>query len=869
MHRSARRSAWAVRPRAAAATVALAGLLLSVLPGLPAPAVATPAPASVAEEQDDEEQDAPGVRVVLDQVVPAVARVGEPLTLRGRIVNDGDQRHRLGLVTVRAAWSPLVNRADVTHWLEGRDERDAGWFLGQDDVGPVVVPGASVPFSVTVPETGLDALPGDLAVLALEIVATGEAEPGSTGPVPEPVSLRTVVTAARTDRVATPLDTAWVVPLTLPADPDLTSRDDTDRHRAWAAATGPGSPLRTWLEDLTLPSVTWLVDPSVLVPVDPADDLAEEDPEEAPGTGGDGTDAPGTTSEPSPTGREDSDDPAVTSAPGEEEDGGDPGPDRNAASDDADGTPGGEDGSEEDGSPDVDEAGATATAAPDEATSTASPGGLEEGQDLGSRPDDPEEPVTAADVTSGLVALRGLLARADEDQLWWTPVGDPDVAALLEDGQSPATARGVLDLPMADTPVTVERLLRRGRSDVAWPVLAAPGADQVIGLDRYWATRTATPEGLAGIVVPRESLTGGSNAVVGTAARPLQGVDGIVALGVDTRASSLLAGAREDSARSGAGAVTQRLLADSLTAYQQDPDAVRSMLYVPPRATDVPSDVLTALSEGLGEAPWIRTVAAGDLLTAAQATPPVALTGVAPEPSVLGSTITGRVEPGASPLDAASQRRLARLGSSLAGLTEILEDGSAVRSWETLLAHLWSARWRGSQDAWGQAWQGARRPAVQAQRAVHVNPSTVNFLSEQGIVQVTVVNDLPVAVEGVRVELVPDHNILRVIQQPDPVTIGPRSRATVSFTAQAVTRGVTTVNARLTTPNGTTLGDDARVSVRVQPTGVWIYWVLGSLAGLVLVLGLVRARRTAPRSAVVAASGGPDPSSTPTPEENR
>lgn len=868
MHRSARRSAWAVRPRAAAATVALAGLLFSVLPGAPAPALAAPAPASVVEE----ERESDGVRIVLDEVAPAVARVGEPLTLRGHIVNEGDQRRRLRMVTVRAAWSPLVTRADVTHWLEGRDERDTGWFLGQDDVGPVVVPGASVPFAVTVPETGLDALPGDLAVLALEIVASAEAEPGSAGPLPEPVGLRTVVTATRTDRVATPLDTAWVVPLTLPADPDLTSRDDTDRHRAWAAATGPGSPLRTWLEDLALPSVTWLVDPSVLVPVDPADDLAEEDPEETPGSGGDGTDDPGTTSAPTPTGPAGTDDPAVTSAPGEE-DGSDPGTDRNATQDDPDGSPGDADGSGEDAGPREDgEAAATTTAAHDDASGTASPGGLEEGQHLGSGPDDPDAPVTAADVTNGLVDLRDLLAGVDADQLWWTPVGDPDVAALLEEAQSPATARTVLGLPMAGTVASVERLLRRGRSDVAWPVLAAPDTEQVVALDRYWAARTATPEGLAGVVVPRESLSGGSNAMIGTAARPLQGVEGVVALGADTRASSLLAGAREDTARSGAGAVTQRLLADSLTAYLQEPDAVRSMLYVPPRATDVPADVLTALSEGFGEAPWIRTVAAGDLLTAAQATPPVPLTGVAPEPSVLGSTITDRVEPGASPLDDASQRRLTRLGTSLTGLAEVLEDDAAVRSWETLLAHLWSARWRGSQEAWGQAWQGARRPAVQAQRAVHVNPSTVNFLSEQGIVQVTVVNDLPVAVEGVRVELVPDRNILRVVQQPDPVTIGPGSRATVSFTAQAVTRGVTTVNARLTTPNGTTLGDDARVSVRVQPTGVWIYWVLGSLAGLVLVLGLVRARRTAPRSAVVAASGasgGPDPSGTPTPEENR
>ena len=45
-----------------------------------------------------------------------------------------------------------------------------------------------------------------------------------------------------------------------------------------------------------------------------------------------------------------------------------------------------------------------------------------------------------------------------------------------------------------------------------------------------------------------------------------------------------------------------------------------------------------------------------------------------------------------------------------------------------------------------------RRPVVRVQEAVHVNPSTVNFLSDQGIMQVTLVNDLPVPVEDISEE---------------------------------------------------------------------------------------------------------------------
>ena len=36
-----------------------------------------------------------------------------------------------------------------------------------------------------------------------------------------------------------------------------------------------------------------------------------------------------------------------------------------------------------------------------------------------------------------------------------------------------------------EAPAQVERLLRRGRSDIAWPALAAPTPDQVAALDRF------------------------------------------------------------------------------------------------------------------------------------------------------------------------------------------------------------------------------------------------------------------------------------------------------------------------------------------------------------------------------------------------
>jgi hypothetical protein len=828
-----------------------------LLPGLPAgPAGAVPtrpvepaawaatAPsAPVDEPGQDEVSDADGgLRVVLDELDPTVPHVGEPLTLRGRIVNDSTQRRRLSLVTVRSAWLPLASRAEIASWLEGVDQRETGWVLGQDAVGPVVVPGAAVPFRVEVPEWGLNAVPGDLAVLAVEIEATGEPEPGTAALPLEPVVLRTVLAAARAHEVTEPLDVSWVVPLTLPADPALTSQDDDERHQAWVSATGAGSAARTWLEHLTLPAVTWMVDPSLLVPVDPADAFAEA----SPGTGEPGPDEPG--GEP--------DDDAETDEPAQD--------------------PQATDGATTTSAPDP----AAATEAPgqdaaDDAPSTAGPGdspagGLEEGQELGGAPE-PEAaaPASVADVEEAIAQLSGLLAGAPSQQLWWTPAADPDVAALLGQRRTVTTVRTAMNLQLPAAPASAEGLLRQGRSDIAWPALTSATADQVAALDRFWGSRPATPEGTAAVVLPIESLAAVSDAPVGAAARRVQDNEGVVVLGADSRSTALLAGAEADALRVGEAAVTQQLLADSLAAYQQDPPTPRSLVYAPPRDARVPGRVLDTLSEGLRTAPWTRDTPAAALLAAARDLEPAALSGAAPDADVLGRTLADRLEPPASPLDARAVRQLTRLHTSLAGLTEIIDDDAAAASWEPLLSHLWSTRWRSQPEAWTEAWRDTRRPILRVQEAVHVNPSTVNFLSDQGIVQVTLVNDLPVPVEGVRVELVPDNSLLRVVQQPEEISIGAESRATVSFTAQAVTRGVTTVRARLTTPNGTVLGDDAEVSVRVQPTGVWIYWVLGSIAGLVLVLGLLRARRTAPRSAAVAAAPAPPASPSTTPEENR
>lgn len=339
-------------------------------------------------------------------------------------------------------------------------------------------------------------------------------------------------------------------------------------------------------------------------------------------------------------------------------------------------------------------------------------------------------------------------------------------------------------------------------------------------------------------------------------ALPLSDPSALPVLAPDSRASGLLAATGEEAALDGTGTAVQHLLADSLTAWAQDPSTARSMVVTPPRGTTLPAPVLAGLGEGVDAAPWLAPVAAETLLTDAAAAAPAALTGAGPEPEVLGG-LTAYLEAGQSPLDADGLRSLSRLRRQLGGLRQVLAGPTAVSSWEDALDGAWSTRWRGETEGWLASWRPVAAAGDEARAALHVNPGTVNFLADEGLMRVTIVNTLPVPVENVRVRLVSSSNVLQVVDQPEPIAIGADSRATVTFSARAITRGETTVTAELAAPNGTTLGDDAAVDVRVQPTGVWIYWVLGAIAGVVLVLGLGRALRSTPR-AVLAGTQGPE-----------
>jgi cobalamin biosynthesis Mg chelatase CobN len=148
---------------------------------------------------------------------------------------------------------------------------------------------------------------------------------------------------------------------------------------------------------------------------------------------------------------------------------------------------------------------------------------------------------------------------------------------------------------------------------------------------------------------------------------------------------------------------------------------------------------------------------------------------------------------------------------------------------------------------------GVERELAASATAVTVAAQTINFFADTGRVQVTVLNGLDVPVQDVRVRLVPGNPRLRIEGETKTVSIGAKSRTTVTYQATALAAGPVTIEALVTGPNGTAVGPTTRMLVRVTPTGAAVYWILGAIIVVVFALGLwrnIRSRRRSDADAV-------------------
>ncbi len=757
----------------------LAAILVTVLGAAPVPTAAQPQQVPPAGSP---------LRVVLDRVAPSTVTPDTEVVITGTVHNDGTEAVAVRAVRASTAYRGLDTRRLVSSWAAGTSGVVLTRDLGEDEVDAELAPGAALGFRISV-EAGTVAPPFDFATLPLRLSVAGAGGEDLT-------ELRTYLPwDGQTDYDHHPLATAVLVPLTLPADPALLTSDDATRTAAWERLAGPGSDLVQLVAGLADEPVTFLVDPALVATPSPPATLAPTPPE------------PGEPTEPGvPEPSHATEQPSVTATPDD---------DGVSATAPGDGTTATD--------------GASATGAP--------PDGPGAGSD--------DRPAPADQVETLRSALLGLDAR----RLWWLPYGDPDLDALQDLGATDRLApllRDPVEVTTGEGSTTptvptdgdgTEAVLARGGSGIVWPLWDAPDDTRLTGLVEAWS---AAGSGLTAVVVPSSTVAGQSLLTPTAAARHTSGVP---LLGYDERLSGLVTAAGPADQH---GAALQRLLAETLAVYQEQPATDRELLLALPRGHDTDPAVLTDLLRTLEEAPWLRATGVDELLTRTTRAEPVGLTPPAeeePDPDV-GPGLTAYPEPGAPALTAARLQSLSRTRAALSGAGELVPRGAVLAgAWDRVLDQALSTRWREDARAWAAPVQEARDAAREVLQGVRINPTTINFLADEGLIQLTVSNDLPVEVSNLRITLTPGNPRLRVVEQPEPVTVGPGSRATVQFRARALAAGEVEVRTTMTTPDGTPVGRPEVMQVRVQPTGAWIYWVLGSVAGIILVLGLWRALR--------------------------
>ena len=426
-------------------------------------------------------------------------------------------------------------------------------------------------------------------------------------------------------------------------------------------------------------------------------------------------------------------------------------------------------------------------------------------------------------VLTGALGQR-LRTGAARHGLWSLPYSDPDLASTLSLAPGDPSVAAVMATPDSLSAVVGSAV----RRDIAWPVDGRINAARESGLRSLYRG-----SGLTAAVVSASSLPAADNGVTPNAGRRTP--DGLPLLAYDDRLSSLLTSTSSPLE----GTLTvQRFLAETITLLQERPSASRSALVAAPRSFAGDPAVLASLLSAASSAPWIEPVGTTDLVHEA--------VDAEAEPNGTATRAPGRnaLAPGRSPLTRPILRSLPDLRGQIQGVSSLVDPQHFPTAlWQDATTQLLSSRWRGQPASFGTLYRSIDTAASDLSQGVRVNPSNVNFLADQGVLQITVVNALDVPVHDVHLHLEPGSPRLRIDDQPEPLRINRRSRTTVKVHVTAVAAGLVPVQASLSSANGTRIGQGARVDVRVSPTEAWVYWALGGVAGLVLVLGVVRSLR--------------------------
>lgn len=321
----------------------------------------------------------------------------------------------------------------------------------------------------------------------------------------------------------------------------------------------------------------------------------------------------------------------------------------------------------------------------------------------------------------------------------------------------------------------------------------------------------------------------------------------------------------------------QRLLAETATIASEYTTAPRHLLIAPDPGAALDARAAGSVLDAFADAPWITGARTGDLMEATGpgdwTTNPMDESGALLtlgeiDPASVGPTApdgTGRyqllAEAEPTPLTspavledlAGSWERLDRLGAAM-------DDDAALDAPQLMALSGASLRWRGMAGVPAERARETGNEVDLLLDRIHVVPASgYNLISDSAGVPITVTNELDTPIT-VRTAVSSDRPLVRIAEEQPEMQVPARGRAEITVPVEAIANGTVQLTVGVTSPDGRPLTEPVEVPLTVNPA--WENWTTLLLVigmGVLVVVGVIRARRTGASTRAPAVQGPEDP----------
>jgi len=318
----------------------------------------------------------------------------------------------------------------------------------------------------------------------------------------------------------------------------------------------------------------------------------------------------------------------------------------------------------------------------------------------------------------------------------------------------------------------------------------------------------------------------------------------------------------------------QRLLAETATIASEYATAPRHLLIMPADQAALDPSAASAVLDAFADAPWIQAGRTSALLDAADAWTadprsedgalyaigPVDAGGVRPGTTAADSTWAPLAQSEApGPLDAEVLGRLQDSWEDVDVLAAAMEDDAPLDAPRLEILAATGERWRTSPEIPAARADEAAASAAELRGRIEVVPASgYNVISDKVNVPIRLSNrlDTPITVQ---VAVTSDTPLVR-IGEPQVVKVPARGQVDAAVDVEAVANGTVTLTTTVTTEDGRPLTEPVDVPLTVNPS--WENWTTLMLViamGLLVVVGVLRARRTGSSTRAPAVHGPEDP----------